>query len=188
MSDGYLSFEHGNVRLGGKLVPGTLISMEISDAVRFDSAQVDNVSGTKKTPLGWEDSVVTLEILLGTDEDSNCYEKLTLLDNVFKGMDNKSNPKVYTLTNAHATARGVDQVVFAGLKSRETNEDDTIVVALGFDEHNPPTIPPEVRSSADGTVISDAAPQAAAEASVDSVVTADPDSSAFTRGFEAGIS
>ena len=187
MSDGYLTIDHGQVHLGGQRVPGVLVTMEIGNEVRFDTAEADNLSGKKKTPMGWEDSVITIELDLITEEGSTCYDKLALLNGVFKGMDNHSNPKVFDIVNAHVLARGVDQVVFRQLRSKEDNEFDVVRAVLYFDEHNPPTIPPEIKSSTgqDGS----ATPQAdgATEVVADAEVTADP-GSPFDRGFNAGVS
>lgn len=187
MPDGFLSVDHGHVALGGKLVPGILVSMGIDGSVRFDEAQVDNLSGKKKTPMGWEDAAVTIELALTSDDDSNCYEKLAVLNGIFKGLDAGSNPRVYSLSNAHATARGVDQVVFSGLRSSESNDDDVITASLAFAEHNPPTIPPEVRSAATAEKESGNAPAADSSATSDPAVTADTDSP-FSSGFQAGVS
>ena len=183
MSDGYLTLEHGHVKLSGRLIPGLFVSMEVAGDVRFDTAEADNLSGKKKTPMGWEDSAITLVLDLLTESQSTCYDKLTELNAVFKGMDNKSNPKVYDVVNPHLVARGVDQVVFSRLKSSESNEDDVIQVTLEFDEHNPPQIPPEIRNSAAGA--SGSAPAASADAVADATVTQDPDS-AFMQGFNDG--
>jgi len=187
MPDGYLTIEHGHVSLGGKLVPGLFVTMEIAGQVRFDKAEADNLSGKKKTPMGWEDSLLTIELDLLSDGQTTCYEKLAQVNAIFKGMDNNSNPKVYDIVNAHVVARGVDQVVFKGLRSRETDEDDIIRAVLDFDEHNPPTIPPEIQRSA--AADSDQAPEVNQDADVvaDAAVTADPDSP-FEQGLQDGLS
>ena len=186
MSDGYLSIAHGHIHLAGKLVPGNLVRLEIGGEIRFDEAEVDNHSGKKKTPLGWEDCFINIEMVLLSDEKSDCYEKLSELNGIFKGLDNNANPKVYGLVNAHAVARGVDQVVFKGLRSSETNEDDVIQVSLAFDEHNPPTIPPEKGASMANT--SNTAPDIdQTDPDVDPSVTAD-DTNPFNAGSQAGVS
>jgi len=187
MPDGFLKVEHGDVSLGGKLVPGILSSLVVNGSVRFDSAEVDNLSGKKKTPLGWDDSDVTVELVLTTDETGTCYKKLAEVDAIFKGLDADANPRVYSLSNEHATARGVDQVVFCGLTSAETNDDDVIMATLAFAEHNPPTIPPEVRKSTEAGANPDSAPVANNEVKADAVVTAD-DEGPFAKGFNQGVS
>lgn len=145
MSDGSLSFEHGEVWLGGERVPGVLRGQSIRGCVRFDEAETDGLSGKVKTPLGWEDADIQLRLDLISDQQmkpyvdgEDCYEKLAELNRIFKGYDNGGNPQVYDIVNAHVTARGIDQVVFAGLDSRETDRDDIIRATLSFTEHKPP--------------------------------------------------
>ena len=187
MPDGYLSVEHGQVSLGGQIIPGVLTSMSIGDAVRFDEVEVDSLSGTKKIPMGWEDSAITIEIILPSDDGGTCYDKLADLNGIFKGLDSKSNPKVFAISNAHAIARGVDQVVFKKLRSTETNADDVISVSLSFDEHNPPIIQPEIQTSSTSSNASAAPADTEAEALVDANLTAD-ESSPFSSGFQDGVS
>ncbi len=185
MSDGRLTIDHGEVRLGGTLVPGVFAGMDVADSVRFDEAGLDNISGKKKIPMGWKDSLLTLDLDLLTD-DTTCYEKLASLNAIFKGMDNNSNPKVYDIVNAHAAARGVEQVVFETLRSMEGSKDDVIRIMLDFVEHNPPTIPPEFRSSANNS----SAPQldGSGDVAADEAITADkvsPFASGRTDGHQA---
>ena len=187
MSDGYLSIAHGHVHLGGKLIPGIFSRLEIGGEVRFDEAEADNLSGKKKTPLGWEDCFIHIEMVLLSDDQSDCYEKLSGLNGIFKGLDNNANPKVYHLVNAHAVARGVDQVVFKGLRSSETNEDDVMHVSLAFDEHSPPTIPPEIRSSEANTNAAAPTDINQTDLVVDPVINTD-NTSPFETGFQAGVS
>jgi hypothetical protein len=67
--------------------------------------------------------------------------------------------------NAHAVARGISQVVFSGLESRETDEDDVMLVTLFFVEHVPPVQTAEKRvTGSDEAVIPE-----------DSTVSAEPD-------------
>lgn len=148
MLDGYLDFEHGQIVLGGVLLPGVLRSQSIGAQVRFDEAEQDGVSGKKKTPLGWTDAGVSLTLDLLSDDAKDCYAKLKSLNSIFKGHDNGGNPKVYTVTNPHMLARGIDQVVFSSLESSESDQDDTIQVTLKFQEHNPPIIAVEKRANA----------------------------------------
>jgi len=142
--DGMLTFSHGEVRLGSKLVPGILKSLRVRGAVVFDEAQADGLSGKTKTPKGWDDCAVSLAVELLTDSTS-CYDKLTSLDALFRGHDNGANPRVLDVTNPHVTARGIERVVFAGLESSETDRDDVIMASLRFTEHRPHIIRAEKR-------------------------------------------
>ena len=190
MSDGYLTLEDGHVSLGGTLVPGVLVSMEVNGSVMFDEAGIDNLSGKKKTPMGWRDSFLSIQMSLLSDENTTCYEKLAVISGIFKWIDNKRNPKIYDIKNRHAAARDVYQVVFNDLWSAETNEDDVIMAGLGFEEHDPPTIPAEIQASAAQAKAAKAPAVTAAdedEALVDSAVSKDT-VSPFAAGYSAGVS
>ncbi|WP_415714388.1 hypothetical protein [Maridesulfovibrio sp.] len=145
MADGYLTFDDGKVSLGSTELNGLLQQMSVRGAVRFDEAEQDGVSGKVKTPMGWEDADVTLTLLLETDGDDDCYDRLADLDALFKGQDNGGNPKVLSVFNRHCQARHINQVVFAGLDSQESNRDDAILATLSFTEHRPATVATEER-------------------------------------------
>ena len=146
-SDGRLTFEDGVVILGGEALPGILRDCSVGCEVRFDEAELDNRSGSTRTPLGWKDSDVSLTLDLLTDDASTCYRKLRDIGAVFKGYDNGGNPKVYDVVSSHLTARGVRRVVFSGLSSQETDQDDVIQCRLTFREHRPAIVEVESRVS-----------------------------------------
>ena len=150
MVDGYLSFDDGKVSLGGPELDGLLQQQSIRGFVRFDEAEQDGLSGKVKVPMGWEDADITLTLLLETDSETDCYDRLDELDGLFKGQDNGGNPKILTVLNRHCQARHINKVVFAGLDSRETNKDDAIVVTLSFVEHRPAVVTAEERAVASG--------------------------------------
>lgn len=133
-----LVFEDGLIRLGDTELPGILTELRVDGKVRFDEQKKDGSSGKKKTPKGFEDSDIMVSMLLLTDSESQCYEKLEQVSGLFRKIDGKANPQVYTVTNRHLLARGVRQVVFSKLQSSENNGSDEIRVTLGFVEHNPP--------------------------------------------------
>lgn len=146
--DGVLSFDHGIVRLGSKEVPGILRELRVRGSVRFDETEQDGHSGKVKTPMGWEDCAVTLTVELLTDEGGTCYDRLNQVDALFRGHDNNANPRVLDVTNPHVTSRGIERVVFSGLESSETDQDDVIMAILRFSEDRPPVIRAEKRVGA----------------------------------------
>lgn len=157
-----LSFDDGRVFLDGIEIPGLLQSQNVRGQVRFDEAQKDGMSGKAKTPMGWDDCAVTLTILLQTNEDDTCYDKLDQLDNVFRDTDGGANPKILSVANPHLRARHINQVVFSGLSSQETNRDDAIAVNLSFTEHIPVIVPVEKRVVSSDTPSHEAVPKSSA--------------------------
>ena len=138
-----LTIEDGVVKLGDAEFPGILRSLSVSGYVRFDEQEVDNASGTVKTPLGFEDADIFMSFVLLTDEESDCYEKLEKASAIFREVDDKANPKVFSVANRHLLARGIRQVVFSRFQSSENDRMDEIHLSLGFVEHNPPIVKTE---------------------------------------------
>jgi len=143
--DGYLTFEDGVLRLGDEAIPGVFANSNITCDVKFDEAQSDQLSGKKKTPMGWEDAEIDFDFVLLSDDDGDCYDKLARVNALFKGYGSTASPKIFDILNRHIQARGIERVVFKTLASRETNRDDTIVVSLHFVEHTPPIVQAEQR-------------------------------------------
>lgn len=146
--DGYITFEHGELRLGNTLVPGVFSRLSIDGKVRFDEAEQDGLSGKVKVPMGWEDAAISVTMQLLTDEQSTCYDKLSELSRLYKGHESGGNPTVYRTANPHLAARNIDEVVFDSMNSSEDNMSDSITVSLRFVEHNPPIQQVEMRKSA----------------------------------------
>ncbi len=163
MADAVLSFAHGAIFLDGICLPGLLTSLSVRGQVRYDLAEQDGLSGKTKTPLGWEDDSIILSLALTSEDESTCYDKLRIINGWFSGQDSSGNPMVLRVANPHLLARGISEVVFDGLESSETDQDDIINASLKFSEHNPPVVKTEVRAAATG-----AAPStSAAEVDVD---------------------
>lgn len=144
-TDGKLTFEDGLVTLGTDLIPGILVEQRVGCSVRYDEAKHDGMSGKKKVVKGWNDADISLTLDLLTD-DTTCYDKLKIINNLFRGKT--TTPKVLTVTNQHVNARGIKTVVFDGLESYETDQDDVIQTVLSFTEHNPPVVKREQHATA----------------------------------------
>lgn len=158
-----ITFEDGIVTLGGEEVPGILHTLSVDGKVRFDEQKVDGSSGKKKTPQGFEDSDVMISLYLVTDDDTSCYDKLETLSGMFRKVDDKANPQIYTVANRHLLARGIRQVVFSKLQTAENDATDEITATLGFVEHNPPVVKTE-KAQAKSPTSKELAEQAAEKA------------------------
>ena len=178
-----LTFEDGEVRIGDVLLPGILRTQMVSAGIRFDRAERDKMSGKSKTPQGWEDADIKLTLDLICDDAGDCYVKLTAINKLFKSTDKGANPKVYQVTNRHLRARGVTKVIFSGLDSNETDDDDVIQAVLAFSEHIPSVTKKEKQVNA--SVVPAGAPAVKAKPLADTKIMEDPGSSLFA-GFRAG--
>lgn len=139
-----LTWEDGVVKVDGQELPGELVDLSVDCRIKFDEQDVDAQSGKKRTPLGWEDAEVGLALCLTTEDDGDdCYDKLTVINSLFRSHDAQANPKVFSIDNRHLLARGVSELLFSGLCSFETEDDDTIIASLSFVENNPPVVKTE---------------------------------------------
>lgn len=129
-----LTIGDGIVTLGSTVIDAVLISCNLSTSVRYDAATKDSKSSSVKRPIGFNDSEITIEFALLTDDKVNCYARLAAINKLFKAREN-GVAKVYNINNKHLFARGVRSVLFDKITSSESNTDDVIKVNLTFTEH-----------------------------------------------------
>lgn len=127
----------GRMKLDGRLLPGVPERLEVQGEVRVDREQIAGQSGSAKQPLGFEDAEITLVLRLPTDDQSTCYDKIAELASIFRSVDSMARPHVFRIVNKHVAAWGIGDVVFAGLKTAEDNEDDSARAELRFVEFRP---------------------------------------------------
>ena len=142
-----ITFEDGHIRLDGEELPGILTTLRVDGKVRYDEQKVDGTSGKSKTPMGWEDHTVMISMVLPTDSDGDCYDKLEILAAYFKQPDAKANPQIYSVVNRHTQSRGIREIVFDRLQTTESEQWDYIIANLGFNEHNPPIVQTEAAAA-----------------------------------------
>ncbi len=135
--------DFGQVKLGGQLLPGVIQQIEINGGVRVDIEEVPGQSGSSKQPQGYEDAEITIRIVLPTDEQSDCYGKVAELERSFKKVDSQAKPFVFCIVNKHAAARGINQVIYRGLRTTEGNADDTITAEIALVEFKPVVVKTE---------------------------------------------
>ena len=140
-----LTFADGIIKLNNIAMEGILRSLTVGGEVIFSDEAADGLSGTRKKPRGWSDSAISVQLELVTDNHSTCYDKLAALNAVFKSRDNA--PKIYEVANRHLAARGVRSIVFTGLDSAETSEDDVITATALFTEYEPAVVKQEMGQS-----------------------------------------
>ena len=148
MARWYLSFDDGLVKLGDTTLPGIYRRSDVRGQVTYDEAEQDGLSGKVKTPTGWEDADARIVLDLLSDDDSTCYDKLQEIHEIFTGVDSGGNPVVLGVQNSHLLARGINEVVFDGLSSRDTDRNDIVQATLTFKEHKPATQISETRAVA----------------------------------------
>jgi hypothetical protein len=181
--DSYLKYEDGELRVDGKLLPLSFVTQRVNAGVRFDRAERDHMSGKNKIPLGWEDADIQYTGDLLCDETGDCYEKLTVINKIFKGADKGANPLVLNISNRHLRARGISRVVFSGLESDEDDQSDVLRVVLTFSEHLPAVVKREKQVNASKTAVG--APAVKGKPAASKTVVSDPNP--FMAGFNTGL-
>ncbi len=131
-----ISDTFGKVLLDGDEIPGIFQYSEISKEQKVDRIDLGE-AGTSKIPMGFSDGEVKLRLLLQNDEISTPYDKLKILNNLFKKTDEYGKPIIYQIVNAHTEARGINDVSFISLKSIDDNQKDWIICEVNFEEYRP---------------------------------------------------
>lgn len=133
--------EYGQIKLNDVLVPGILENSDADCTVRLDTIQMQGASGTQKQFGGYDDGKFALNLILTTDSESDtCYDKLKVIQGLFRKTDEQSKCIPYRLINVHANTREITKVLLTGLRSSETNSSDTLKVSLDFVEYKPITV------------------------------------------------
>lgn len=192
--DNYLTFADGIITLGDKVLPGVLSSVHVGGGIRLDKSNLDQMSGTVKIFMGWEDSDVSITLDLLCDQqkqngvmvDHTCYTKLDIINRMFKKADSAGCPLVYSIQLSHLTARGVRQVIFERLESCEDSESDVIQATLTFTEYLPDVIRREKQANASKEAIGAPSIKLTKQPEVSSKIVKDNDS-AFITGLKAGM-
>jgi hypothetical protein len=125
-----------------QVLPGILDSIEVSDSLLVDDAEMSDKSGSVKIISGWSDSDITINLLLidipkATNEavvpNITRFDCLKQITSVFKQMKDGA-PRVYTIAHPHIAAWGLREFIFNGLKSSESRGKRIISCSLEFDE------------------------------------------------------
>lgn len=131
--------EDGYVKVGGVVLPGIYKSMEIKSDALVEEKEVEGSATKPKQATGYEDAKITLEIQLYDTPDQSKEEKLSSLQNIFRS-SGQEVPSVQSIISEHTSIRGINQVIFKSLSTKETNQKDSITASLEFWEYIPVTI------------------------------------------------
>lgn len=133
--------EDSAIKIGGKLLPGVFKSMEIDGDAKVEEQEVKGSTSKPKQAIGYEDAKITIEIQLDDDYEEKqkrktTLKKLAVIQSLFKKAD-QDKPVVYPIINEHTAARGIKQVIFKKLTTKELNSKSTMVVTIELWEYVP---------------------------------------------------
>lgn len=128
----------GALSLAGKVLPAQITSLSIRGKMVIDKAQPEGASGKKKVFSGYDDSDISIGLLLLERQESgrDRYENLALIHSSFKKLENET-PVVYAVQGEFFKAFNIRHVLFQEISADESNTDDSISVSLKFEEHDP---------------------------------------------------
>ncbi len=138
----------GQVKVGNTLLPGIFESLEITGRVKTDQVEIKGKETKATQAVGYEPATARLTInLLPTYEGGECSSQVRAIQQAFRESKDQEEPGVYRLVNRHVQARGIDEVVFSGLKTFEDNRSDKLLVICEFMEHVPIQVKVKEQSS-----------------------------------------
>ncbi|MGE5606890.1 MAG: hypothetical protein ACM3YE_14535 [Bacteroidota bacterium] len=136
----------GEIKIGETILPGIYQSMEISGKLRFDESQMQGKSGTSKQPLGYEDAVINVSLILTTDDNFTCYDRLKVIIAVFYKVNKTGKPYVYKIVNHLTSVWGIREVLFTDIRVRDDNKKDYLVIDIVFQEYLPTIVKRELKA------------------------------------------
>ena len=112
--------------------------MEISGSIKVDQVEIRESKEKVTQAVGYENSRLRLTIqLLPLEDEGDCSEQVRILQQLFRKSPDQEKPGVYRIVSKHAQARGINEVIFADLKTIEDNRSDKVYVIAEFTEHAP---------------------------------------------------
>lgn len=129
-------FDDECMKVGGIVLPGIYKSIEVKHSAKVEEQQVEGSDSKPKQATGYEDAKINIELLLIDSSDKTKYQKLETIQSIFKKSD-QEKPEVMEIISEQTSIRGIRNVIFKDLTSKEQNTKDTITVTLEFWQYVP---------------------------------------------------
>lgn len=131
--------EVGQVKVGDTILPGIFESLEISGSVKMDEVEIKGKKEKVTQAVGYETAKIRFNIILlpEDEEDGDTGEAVETIQQLFRKAPDQEKPGVFKIVNKHVLARGIDEVIFTGLKTYEDNKINKVLVMCEFTEHVP---------------------------------------------------
>lgn len=130
-----LIVNHDLIKLGNTILPGVLESIEVEDDTKIDEVEIKGKKKKASQATEYNPTKVKINLNLLTDNRSTAEDKLKVISRLYRPSKSHLKPMVYRMVCEQVQAQAVNEVVFTSLRSRGTNMDDIIFVALEFMEH-----------------------------------------------------
>lgn len=127
------------IKIGGIILPGIYKSIEIKVSAQVEEQEVEGSSAKPKQAIGYEDAKITIEVSLEDSETESKEAKLEKIQNLFR-RKGQNKPEVHKIISAHTVTRGITDVIFKDLSTKETNKKEELTASIELWEYVPMTI------------------------------------------------
>ncbi len=113
--------------------------MRVRQEVRIDEAKVPGRSGKAKQAVGYQDSDISIGLVLFSDDDGQtALEKYAVLQDAFRKRDDADSlPRVFSIQSPLIDACRIQTVLFKGLEISDAEGTDQLQVTVSLTEFEP---------------------------------------------------
>ena len=113
--------------------------MSVRQEVRIDEAKVPGRSGKAKQAVGYQDSEISIGLILFSDDDGpTALEKYSILQDAFRKRDDADSlPRVFSIQSPLTDACRIQTVLFKGLEISDAEGTDQLQVTVNLTEFEP---------------------------------------------------
>ena len=113
--------------------------MRVRQEVRIDEAKVPGRSGKAKQAVGYQDSEISIGLILYSDDDGpTALEKYSVMQDAFRKRDDADSlPRVFSIQSPLTDACRIQTVLFKGLEISDAEGTDQLQVTVSLTEFEP---------------------------------------------------
>lgn len=131
--------EDQTIKLGGVTLPGLVKKVEVKASAAIDEVDVEGSAVKPKQPVGYEDSKVTIELVVDATANETALEKITRINTLYKATG-QTVPQPLLLVCSEAAAIGLTTVLFKDFEFNKTNKSEQYAAKLTLWEYIPVVI------------------------------------------------
>ena len=162
--------DESTIKIGGVILPGLFKSIEIKGDALIEEQTVEGRTEKPKQATGYEDAKINVELLLYDGPELTKLQKLEAIQNLFK-KSGQAKPVVYEMVNEHTAVRGVTQVIFKNLTTKEQNKNDELSVMIELWEYVAMTITATATATETSSSTSSAASKAKSTSATNTTIS-----------------
>lgn len=127
------------IKLNGITLPGLIKSIEIVETAKIDEQEVEGSATKPKQATGYDDAVVTIEMIIDRTSTQTVYDRLSVLVSVFR-QPGQTVPQPIPIVCQATAAHNIDKVIFKKLSHKYDNKRDQLTVNIELVQNVPQTI------------------------------------------------